>query len=111
MNAAAKMVRQGSLFHGHMNVVTMSKQAVGILFLVMIMLFSALSVVYVKNYERRLFSELQFSRQSAQKLHVEWGQLLLEQSTWATPARIQSIAQQHFKMKVPSLSHIYMVRL
>lgn len=111
MNAAARDYQQGSLFHGNLARVVFSKKVIGIIFLLVMTLFSALSVVYVKNYERRLFSELQFSQQAAQKLHVEWGQLLLEQSTWATPARVQSIAQDRFDMKLPNLSSIYMVKL
>lgn len=111
MNAAARNVEQGSLFHGSFTRAKMTRDVIGVTMLVLIMLISAFSVVYVKNYERRLFSELQFSQQSAQKLHVEWGQLLLEQSTWATPSRIQLIAQQRFGMKVPSASRIFMVRM
>jgi cell division protein FtsL len=33
---------------------------------------------------------------------VEWGQLQLEQSTWAMYARIEKIASGHLQMRVPS---------
>jgi len=45
----------------------------------------ALSVVTSQHKARKLFIELQKEKEQAQKMDVEWGQLQLEQSTWATP--------------------------
>ena len=39
-------------------------------------------------------------------LDVEWGQLQLEQSTWAAHARIEKIAKERLQMKAPQPAQI-----
>jgi cell division protein FtsL len=111
MNAAARDLQQGSLFQGSLRKVTFSWDTFLVSVLIVVMLFSAVAVVYVKNQERHLFSELQQARHASEKLAIEWGQLLLEQSTWVTPSRIQSVAQQRFAMHVPQTHHWVTVKL
>jgi cell division protein FtsL len=40
------------------------------------------------------------------QLEVEWGQLQLEQSTWANNARIEKIARDKLQMKAPTPQQI-----
>jgi cell division protein FtsL len=40
---------------------------------------------------------------------VEWGQLQLEQSTWATHARIEKIAARTLQMRVPDAKRIQVI--
>ena len=49
------------------------------------------------------------SQHKARKLEVEWGQLQLEQSTWAMHARIEKIASGQLLMRVPSSARIQVV--
>ncbi|MBI5430233.1 MAG: cell division protein FtsL [Nitrosomonadales bacterium] len=60
-----------------------------------------LSVVTSQHKARKLFIELQKEKESAQRMEVEWGQLQLEQSTWATPGRVGEIAEQRLQMHTP----------
>jgi cell division protein FtsL len=58
---------------------------------------------------RKLYVELQKEQEIARKLDVEWGQLQLEQSTWAMHARIEKIASGQLMMRVPPASRIQIV--
>lgn len=102
MNAAAKTLSQVWLFEGEYRDFSISKESFALILLFILVLASALSIVYVKNLERQLTSELQTIQRDANQLRVEWGQLLLEHTTWATPPRVQQIAQQELLMFVPT---------
>lgn len=61
----------------------------------------SLSVVSSQHQARKLFIALQQEKERAHQLEVEWGQLQLEQSTLATPARVERIATQQLQMQLP----------
>jgi cell division protein FtsL len=42
-------------------------------------------------------------------LEVEWGQLQLEQSTWATHARVEKVARERLHMKPPAPGQVLAV--
>ena len=67
---------------------------------------SALSVVTSQHQSRKLFIELQKEKELAQRMEVEWGQLQLEQSTWAAPARVEKVAVQQLRMQLPKNGQI-----
>jgi cell division protein FtsL len=69
----------------------------------------ALSLVTSQHQARKLYVELQKEQEIAKQLQVEWGQLQLEQSTWATHARVEKIAVQALKMRVPPVSRVQVV--
>jgi cell division protein FtsL len=71
----------------------------------------ALSVVTSQHKARKLFIELQKEKEQAQKMDVEWGQLQLEQSTWATPARVEQIAVKKLQMHLPKHGQVQFVRI
>src|SRR5688500_15492792 len=52
----------------------------------------ALAVVTSQHQARKLYVELQKEQELAKVLDVEWGQVQLEQSTWAAHPRIEKIA-------------------
>ncbi len=62
---------------------------------------SAVAVIYSKHLGRSLFVELQSVQQQRDDLNVEWGRLLLEQSTLATHSRIDRIARARLSMAPP----------
>ncbi|MCB1938494.1 MAG: cell division protein FtsL, partial [Rhodocyclaceae bacterium] len=43
------------------------------------------------------------------QLEVEWGQLQLEQSTWAAHVRIEKIARQRLRMQPPTFEQILVI--
>ena len=69
----------------------------------------ALALVTSQHQARKLFVELQKEQERARQIEVEWGQLQLEQSTWATPARVEKLAIQALGMRVPPSSRIQVV--
>ncbi len=110
MNAASKALaqtnwHQGKLFSWHI-----SKSNFLTLILLMAVVFSALSVIYVKTLNRHLFSELAIEQQIRDKLQVRYGQLLLEQSSWATPARVSQIAKNNLQMITPATDTIVVIK-
>lgn len=70
----------------------------------------ALSVVTSQHRARKLFVELQKEKEHAQQMEVEWGQLQLEQSTLAAPARVERIAVQQLQMQFPQSGQIRFIR-
>jgi cell division protein FtsL len=71
----------------------------------------ALSVVTSQHKARKLFIELQKEKEQAQQMDVEWGQLQLEQSTWATPARVEEVAVRKLQMQLPKNGQVQFVRV
>jgi cell division protein FtsL len=79
------------------------------LILLGILVVCALSVVTSQHKARKLYVELQKEQELAKQLEVEWGQLQLEQSTWAMHARIEKIASGRLMMRVPPPSRMQVV--
>jgi cell division protein FtsL len=79
--------------------------------LILIVIACALSVVTSQHKARKLFMELERKQERARQLAVEWGQLQLEQSTWAMRARVERIATKQLLMKVPDASKIKVISL
>ena len=73
-------------------------------------LASALGVVYGKQEARNRFSELQKLTTTRDDLDIEWGQLQLEQSTWATNGRVESVARDDLHMVIPQATDLRIVR-
>ena len=80
------------------------------LLLLMAVIACALGVVTSQHKARKLFVELQKEKDMAQQMEVEWGQLQLEQSTWAMPARVEKIATLKLQMQLPKSAQIKFVR-
>lgn len=79
--------------------------------LILIVIACALSVVTSQHNARKLFMELERKQERTRQLTVEWGQLQLEQSTWAMRARVEKIATKQLLMKVPDASKIKVISL
>ncbi|SEP26319.1 cell division protein FtsL [Nitrosovibrio sp. Nv6] len=79
--------------------------------LTLILIACALSVVTSQHKARKLFVELEKEQELAEQLAVEWGQLQLEQSTWATHTRVEKIAAGQLRMRVPDASRVRVVPL
>ena len=73
-------------------------------------LVSALGVIYGKQQARNRFSELQKLTTVRDDLDIEWGQLQLEQSTWATHGRVERVARDDLHMVTPKVSELRIVQ-
>ncbi|MDO3382798.1 cell division protein FtsL [Gilvimarinus algae] len=73
-------------------------------------LISALAVVSVTQQVRRETDRLESLRRESAELEVQWGQYLLEQSTWASYSRVEKKAREELDMHVPEAEHIILVK-
>jgi cell division protein FtsL len=79
------------------------------LLLLAVLIACALSLVTSRHQARKLFVELERERAAARAYDIEFGQLQLEQSTWAMPARTEKIARDQLKMQLPGPGRVEMV--
>lgn len=70
---------------------------------------SAIALIYTKHESRKLFVELEQLTTERDELNIEWGQLQIEQSTWATHARIERVASEDLSLVRPKPSEIYVI--
>ncbi|GAB4179029.1 MAG: cell division protein FtsL [Rhodocyclaceae bacterium] len=74
--------------------------------LILLLLASALGVVASRHEARALTVSLEREQERMRSLEVEWGQLQLEQSTWAAHARVERIARERLRMHAPAPGQI-----
>jgi cell division protein FtsL len=74
-----------------------------------ILVACALGLVTSQHKARKLYVELQNEQERTKRLEVEWGQLQLEQQTWAMHGRVEKIASDQLDMRVPTPSRIQLV--
>ena len=89
---------------------SMAKNLFFVVLLWLLVLISALAVVYSVFDSRVKFDELESLRAEHMALQVAWGQYLLEESTWASFGRVERIATEELSMKVPEPRQIILVR-
>ena len=80
-------------------------------FLVSTVLLTALSTVYIRHEHRIAYSAYQAEESRRDNLNDEWGQLLLEENTWAFPHRIEKDASRLLSMRAPTSAEIEFVDL
>jgi cell division protein FtsL len=76
------------------------------LLLLLVAVLCALGTVSANHRARKLLSEYEREQNRMRELDVEWGQLQLEQSTWANHARIEQIARDKLGMRVPPAGQV-----
>lgn len=77
--------------------------------LLVCILISALTVIYLSHNNRNLRNELQMLQKQYGEQQVEWGRLLLEQSTLAAYSNIESVAKRQLNMKQPDVDNVILV--
>jgi len=70
---------------------------------------SAIALVYTKHESRKLFVELEGLTHERDGLNIEWGQLQIEQSTWAQHARIEKVATKDLALVRPDATEIFVI--
>lgn len=69
------------------------------LFLLLLVVASALYLVHVQYESRQLYAELDRSRAQAKKLALEQDRLQLEKRAQATSARVEQLARSRLQMR------------
>ena len=77
--------------------------------LFVVLLLCALALVTSQHQARKLFVELQEEQDRGRDLDIEFGQLQLEQSTWAMQSRIEQVASKKLGMRVPPVARVRVV--
>jgi cell division protein FtsL len=76
-----------------------------------ILMATALGVITAQDKARKLYFELEQQEELANTYQTEYGQLQLEQSTWAMHSRLEEYAQDKLHMQVPDMKHIQVINL
>lgn len=74
-----------------------------------LLLASAIAVVWSRHETRSLFIEMQALSTERDALDIEWGQLKLEQSAWSTHGRVEQTARVNLKMVIPRPDEVRIV--
>lgn len=69
--------------------------------LLFVLVLCALAVVTSQHRGRKLFQALEAEQEKARHLDVEFGQLQIEMSTWATHPRVEKVARERLHMITP----------
>lgn len=101
MNAAARLLNQGVLSRGWVVSIFLSRFHFALFIFLIVILMSALSLVYVTNSTRNLNARIQQALVEQDRLHLQWSQLLLEKSTLLMQARIENVAEERLSMVFP----------
>ena len=80
-----------------------------LLLLFLAVLLSAIGVSYSAHWNRQLLNSLYAELSVRDKAQAEWGRLILEQSTWTAHSRIEALASEQLKMRIPSAAEVRMV--
>ncbi|HSG97638.1 MAG TPA: cell division protein FtsL [Woeseiaceae bacterium] len=75
----------------------------------LVCVMSGMALVYTKHESRKLFVELERLTQERDELNIEWGQLQIEQSTWAQHARIEQVATDDLSLVRPDTTEIFVI--
>jgi cell division protein FtsL len=78
--------------------------------LLVVLVTSALVVIYCKNYSRSVFIEIEQQERALDQYEVQWGQLQLELSTLAEQNRVELIAKERLKLVIPPRDKIIYIK-
>ncbi|SDW10322.1 cell division protein FtsL [Aidingimonas halophila] len=87
-----------------------SGQLLLVIGLLLLLLGTALAVITSAHLTREQYARLQRLEQEADQLQTEWGQLLLEESAWSSPARIEKLAGERLDMRLPDVNEAEVIR-
>jgi cell division protein FtsL len=80
-----------------------------VLVFAVVCVLSAMALIYTKHESRKLFVELEQLTHERDQLNIEWGQLQIEQSTWAQHARIEQVATEDLSLVRPEATEIFVI--
>lgn len=79
------------------------------LVLFLVVLGSAIAVSSTAHWNRQLLNDLYAELSVRDKAQAEWGRLVLEQSTWTAHSRIEILASEQLKMRIPEAAEVRLV--
>ncbi len=88
----------------------MSARPFNLLVMLLLVVVTAIAVVYSKHSGRELFIELQALAYERDAMDVEWGQLQLEQSTLTTQGQVERDARDKLGMVNLAADNMVIVR-
>jgi cell division protein FtsL len=75
-----------------------------------VLLLSALAVIYSKYYSRLIFIEIQKQEKALDQYEVEWGQMQLELTMLAEQNRVELVAREQLKLVMPLRDKIIYIK-
>ncbi|HEX7370445.1 MAG TPA: cell division protein FtsL [Rhodanobacteraceae bacterium] len=81
---------------------------VGVLLLAVVA--SGIAVVWARHQDRLAFVALSKLQNERDAMNVQFGRLEIEQATWASPSRIETIARGQLGMISPPAQSVEMIR-
>jgi cell division protein FtsL len=78
--------------------------------LILVLLVSALTVIYSKYQSRLIFIDIQKQERALDQYEVEWGQLQLELTTLAEQNRVEQVAREQLKLVMPLREKIIYIK-
>lgn len=79
--------------------------------LALMLVMCALALIQSQHRSRTYFVELERLKKEARALDEQWGQLQLEQSTWANPARVDAVARAQLGLVSPPQERVHVESL
>ncbi|MBB72732.1 MAG: cell division protein FtsL [Legionellales bacterium] len=110
MNAATRALSTQMRAGARLPHLVLNRQTVLFMAALFMVLATAFAVVYERDLDRQLVGELQGLKNTEAELNMAGDQMLLEQTTWSSQARVQQVAQQQLGMTTPDQNAIVMVR-
>ena len=80
-----------------------------VVLLTIAVLLSSFFVINAKHQNRKVFVELQALKSEQYDMETKWGQLQLEQATWAAHGRVEQIASKDLGMIIPSMNSVSII--
>ena len=78
--------------------------------LVVLLMLSAIAVVYSKYQQRQLFMEIQSKEKELDEYEVEWGRLQLELTTLTEENRVEIEARNRLMLTLPTQDKIIYIK-
>ena len=78
--------------------------------LTLLTLASAVAVISASHLTRVQYARLQQLEREQDQLQTEWGQLLLEESAWSTPSRVERVASERLDMRLPDVEQVEVIQ-
>lgn len=70
---------------------------------------TGLWVVAARHEARQRFAELEELKRETDRLEIDWGRLQIEQSTFATHPRVETLARERLELAPPSDAQIVII--
>lgn len=84
-------------------------QSILLLGLIVSVIFSAIAVAYTKYTSRQLFVDSQMLDRERDELDIVWGKLQLEYGTWGAPGRVENLAHEKLRMRLPQSAEVVVI--